>query len=102
MTPMPPHRLDRFHRMVDKALRDVAAMDILKMAFVIQEERVNELRTMESRTQGMLVPNGVKEIELLKNIAEAIAKIDLGAELRRAKGMLSGAPSPTVPSRKAG
>jgi hypothetical protein len=31
MTPMPPHRLDRFEGMVDKRLREVQATDILKV-----------------------------------------------------------------------
>lgn len=86
--PLPPHRIDRFKRTVDKALREVEAIDLLKYAFLRQEERVHEMRLLEARTQGMLIPNGYKEIELLKTIADSIAKINMGTEILRGKRLL--------------
>jgi hypothetical protein len=94
MTPMPPHRLDRFEAMIDKRLRDVQVMDMLRAAFLIQQERVFELRSLEARTQGMLVSNGFKEIELLKNIAETMAKIECAEHIRAVKAGIANAGMP--------
>jgi hypothetical protein len=95
MTPMPPHRLDRFESMIDKKLRDLSTTDMLRGWFVIQEERIHEMRQLEARTPGMLLPNGYKEIELGVRIAVAIARIDMAAEMFRAKGMFASTMPPT-------
>jgi hypothetical protein len=73
LTPMPPHRLDRFEMLIDKKLRDLATTDMLRGLFVIQEERIHEMRQLEARTPGTLLPNGYKEIERGVRIAVAIA-----------------------------
>jgi hypothetical protein len=54
------------------------------------------MRQLEARTQGMLSPNRFKEVELLKNIAETKAKIELAGEMFRAKGTMNniGMPPP--------
>jgi hypothetical protein len=89
LTPMPPHRLDRFEILIDKKLRDLATTDMLRGLFVIQEERIHEMRQLEARTPGMLLPNGYKEIERGVRIAVAIARTDMAAEMFRAKGMMN-------------
>ncbi len=89
LTPMPPHRLDRFEILIDKKLRDLATTDMLRGLFVIQEERIHEMRQLEARTPGMLLPNGYKEIERSVRIAVAIARTDMAAEMFRAKGMMN-------------
>lgn len=86
---MPPHRLDRFESMIDKKLRDLSTTDKLRGWFVIQEERIHEMRQLEARTPGMLLPNGYKEIELGVRIAVAIARIDMATEMLRTRGMFA-------------
>jgi hypothetical protein len=79
--------------MVDKKLREVQATDILKVAFMIQEERVHAMRKLEVRID-VLLPNGFKEVELLKNIVEAIAKVDYAEHMRAVKGGIANAGMP--------
>jgi hypothetical protein len=85
-TPMPAHRPDHFTSLIDQRLRDLSATDILRGAFVLQLERVEEMRQLE-RTQETLVPRGYKEIEVLVSIAVSIGKIDLGVETLRQKNL---------------
>jgi hypothetical protein len=61
---------------------------MLKRLWLRQEERLDAMCQMESRT-GMLLPNGYKEIEASRNIIAEIAKINLGNNLLRDKGTLN-------------
>jgi hypothetical protein len=66
-----------------------------------QEERARAMRQLEVRTD-ILVPNGFQEVELLKNIGEAIAKVEMVAEMLPAKGMFASTippPATATPGR---
>ncbi len=89
MTPMPPHRMDFITSLIDEKLRSLVAADGLRALFLIQMERVQELRTLERRTGSLLLPNGFKEIESARNILNDLAKIELAGDLQRSKGVLN-------------
>jgi hypothetical protein len=83
--PMPADRRGHFARLIDQGLRGLSATDILRTAFVVQLDRVEEMRKLE-REQGVLVPRGYREVKALVSIAVSIAKIDVKvAPFRRKK-----------------
>jgi hypothetical protein len=86
--------IEEIKRVVSRAMSELDAMMILKFAFLIQKERVDEMRELEKKIK-MPMKGGYKEIEVMKSIGAEIAKIEMGNTLMRLKGAV---PVPSFPS----
>jgi hypothetical protein len=64
--------------------QDLTAEKILKHAFLVQQQRVDELRATEKKL-GIIMPSGHREITALIRIGEALSKCELGANMMRGK-----------------
>ena len=82
---------------VTQEIHKLDAATMLRYAFVIQQERVRELRDFEKKTK-MPMPFGNKTMEVLMEIAAEIRKVELGeAYLRSRGGPPCGSPFPGGP-----
>jgi len=80
-----PKSVSQVWRHVDKTLKQIDAEHILKYACVRQMERVEKLMELEEKLL-FLTPNGYKEIDALRQIADSIRKIEVGEQLLRGRG----------------
>jgi hypothetical protein len=85
--PPPPHVTDDITKLVDKAVRSIDSGTMLKYTFMVQKDRVKRLLALESSANGMLHPNGYREIDVLKSIAEAVRKFEVGEEIIRNRNL---------------
>jgi hypothetical protein len=79
-----PESVREVWKHVEQAGDDLTSERILKYAFLIQQERVDELRATEKKL-GTLMPFGHREITALTRIGEALGKLQLGEALMRGK-----------------
>ena len=88
-----PAGADHISKVLTEALEKVNAMTILKYAFALQQQRVIELMEIEKKAK-VPFPHTNKAIELLKDIAAEIRKVELGEAYLRKGGMGWGSPFP--------
>lgn len=74
----------RLWRLVEKAAKQLNAETMLKYCFVIQQRRVEEMVAIEQK-MGMLIPDGYKNVAVLKDIAAEVLKHKLGQLAMRGK-----------------
>lgn len=88
-----PAGFDDLRKIVTEETEKLDALAILKYCFVIQRERVKELRELERKAK-MPLPHGNKTVQVLALIAAEIRKIEVGDECLKKIGSQSGAMSP--------
>jgi hypothetical protein len=64
-------------RLVEKAVKELDSEKMLKYVFVIQQRRVEKILGLEEKT-GLLLPDGHKNVAILKSIAAEVRKLELG------------------------
>jgi hypothetical protein len=79
-----PESVREVWKHVEQAGDDLTAEKILKYAFLIQQQRVDELRATEKKL-GIIMPFGHREITTLIRIGEALSKCESGANTMRGK-----------------
>ena len=79
--------LGEIFSMVQKHVLSMNAQTMLKYCFMIQQARVKKMRELEEQL-GMLFPEGYKNIQVLREIASDIAKLEVGDLWMRGKSPL--------------
>ena len=79
-----PESVSEVWKQVEQVEDDLTAEKILKFAFMVQRERITELRAIEKKL-GMPMHFGHRDVAALARIGEALAKLQLGEALMRGK-----------------
>ena len=74
----------RLWRLVEHAAKELDSEKMLKYVFVIQQKRVEEILATE-RKMGLLMPEGYKNLAVLKDVATEVMKLELGQIAMRGK-----------------
>jgi hypothetical protein len=77
----------RIWKVVTDAVKKLDSETMLKYVFVLQQGRVEMLLKMENR-MNLLMPDGWKNIAVLKDIAAEIRKYEVGEQYLKGKGVL--------------
>jgi hypothetical protein len=89
--------IHRVSQVVTRAVRDMDAHMALKCAFVLQMERVEEMRLQEKRFPELITSgDGYNNIAVLTDIAAQLMKLELGNKLMRSVSAIT-APTPNIP-----
>lgn len=70
--------IDEFRRIVDQEVANVQGLEMLKYLFFQQDQRLRAFLELERRGNGMLINEGSVCVDVLRKIAEAVCKVELG------------------------
>lgn len=77
---------DDIQKYVTQQIQKLDAATMLRYCFMIQQQRVRELRELEKATK-VLMPSGDKALRVLAEIAAQVWKVEAGEALLRAKNV---------------